>query len=264
MSNTYQAPLGAPIWLDLTTSDPERAQEFYSAVLGWTFEAAGPDYGGYINAKLDGQYVAGMMQNDPQWGTPDCWSTHLHTNDIQATAAKATAAGATVWLEPMEVPDKGWMAAGTDPAGAGFGLWQPGGHAGFEVVGRAGAPVWHQLTTREFGKALEFYTAVFGWEPKVEGDTDEFRYSTVAFGDAASDGECVATLGVMDGSLCLPPEVPSSWNFFAGADDVDKTLRVIVEHGGSVVRDAEDTPYGRLASAADPMGAVFNLSSVER
>jgi uncharacterized protein len=37
---------------------------------------------------------------------------------------------------------------------------------------------------------------------------------------------------------------------------------VITEHGGSVLRPAEDTPYGRLASAADPTGAVFNLSSL--
>jgi uncharacterized protein len=30
-----------------------------------------------------------------------------------------------------------------------------------------------------------------------------------------------------------------------------------------VVRDAEDTPYGRLAAAGDPTGAVFNLSSLQ-
>jgi len=32
---------------------------------------------------------------------------------------------------------------------------------------------------------------------------------------------------------------------------------------GSVVRGAEDTPYGRLAPVADPTGAGFNLSSLE-
>ena len=38
--------LGAPIWIDLTTSDLGHAQQFYGAVFGWTFEAAGPEYGG--------------------------------------------------------------------------------------------------------------------------------------------------------------------------------------------------------------------------
>ena len=32
---------------------------------------------------------------------------------------------------------------------------------------------------------------------------------------------------------------------------------------GSVVRGAEDTPYGRLPAVADPTGAGFNLSSLE-
>jgi uncharacterized protein len=36
------APLGAPCWIDLTTSDVDRAQDFYGMVFGWTFESAGP------------------------------------------------------------------------------------------------------------------------------------------------------------------------------------------------------------------------------
>jgi predicted enzyme related to lactoylglutathione lyase len=38
---------------------------------------------------------------------------------------------------------------------------------------------------------------------------------------------------------------------------------VITDNGGAVLRAAEDTPYGRLAAAADPTGAVFNLSSLQ-
>jgi hypothetical protein len=70
-------------------------------------------------------------------------------------------------------------------------------------------------------------------------------------------------LGVMDGAGFLPQDIPSNWVIFFGAEDVDKTLRVIADNGGTVVRDAEDTPYGRLAAASDPTGAVFNLSSLQ-
>ncbi len=69
----------------------------------------------------------------------------------------------------------------------------------------------------------------------------------------------------MDGAGMLPEGAPSKWVSSFGADDADdadKTLTVITEHGGSVVRRAEETPYGRLAAAADPTGAVFNLSSL--
>ena len=249
------APHGAPIWIDLSSSDVDRAQEFYGTVFGWTFESAGPDYGGYINAAKDGKPVAGLMQNQPEWNAPDAWNIYFHTADIHKTAEAVTSAKGSNCVEPIEVKEKGWMAMATDPSGAAIGLWQPTGHRGFEIVGAAGAPVWHQLTTREFGKAVDFYRAVFGWQTRVESDTDEFRYTTAVF-----DG--VDVLGVMDGSALLPDGVPSHWTTFFGADDVDKTLQLITEHGGSVLRPAEDTPYGRLAAAADPSGAVFNLSSL--
>jgi predicted enzyme related to lactoylglutathione lyase len=110
------------------------------------------------------------------------------------------------------------------------------------------------LTTRDYSKALDFYRAVFGWDTQVESDTTEFRYSTALF-----DGDQL--LGVMDGSV-LPGEVPSQWTCFLGSDDVDRTIELITANGGSVLRAAEDTPYGRLAAVADPTGAGFNLSSL--
>jgi predicted enzyme related to lactoylglutathione lyase len=251
-----RCPQGAPIWIDLLTSDLERAQQFYGTVFGWTFESAGPEYGGYVNAFKDGKPVAGLMGNTPEMQSPDGWTTYLHTADINATVAKATAAGGVSCVEPMEIKDKGWMGLLTDPTGAFFGLWQPTGHQGFEVVNEAGAPVYFQLTTRDYGKALDFYREVFGWQTDVVSDTDEFRYSTALF-----DG--CALLGVMDGTTDLAEGVPSNWFFFLGAGDVDKTVQLILDNGGSVIRGAEDTPYGRLAAVADPTGAGFNLSSLE-
>ena len=146
-------------------------------------------------------------------------------------------------------------ALAKDPAGTFFGLWQPTGHRGFEVFGEAGAPVYHQLTIRDYTTALDFYRTLFDWQLETVSDTDEFRYSTANF-----NGE--ALVGIMDGGTCMPDGVPSSWDFFLGSDDVDKTVALITDNGGSVIRGAEDTPYGRLAAVADPTGARFHLSSV--
>jgi uncharacterized protein len=251
------APLGAPCWIDLLTSDLDRAKDFYGTVFGWTFESAGPEYGGYVTASKDGRPVAGLMGNDPQFRTPDGWTTYLHTADIKASLAAATAAEGALCSEAMEIKDKGHMATLTDPTGAFFGLWQPTGHQGFEVVKEDGAPVYHQLTTRDYAKALDFYREVFGWHTETVSDTDEFRYSTASF-----DGDPL--VGVMDGSRDLFDGVPSNWFFFLGAEDVDKTVQLVKENGGTVIRDAEDTPYGRLAAVADPTGAGFNLSSLDQ
>lgn len=145
------APLGAPSWIDLATSDLDRAQEFYGAVFGWSFTSPGPNYGGYLNATKDGHLVAGLMSRHPDQQGPDGWITYLHTADVDATLTAATAAGATNCGGVMPIPDKGRMALLTDPAGGFVGLWEPGGHAGFEVVGEDGAPSYHQRLPRSCG-----------------------------------------------------------------------------------------------------------------
>jgi len=250
------APLGAPCWIDLTTSDVDRAQDFYGTVFGWTFESAGPEYHGYVNAAKDGHPVAGLMANQPENQSPDNWAIYFHAADINATMSAVTAAGGSTCLATMEVPAKGYMSLAADPSGVFFGLWQPLEHRGFEVTGEAGSPVWHQLTTHDYRAAVDFYREVLGWRTEQVSDTDEFRYTTAWFGDQQ-------LLGVMDGAGLLPDGVPSNWTTFFGAEDVDKTLRVISDHGGAVVRAAEDTPYGRLAAATDPTGVIFNLSSLQ-
>jgi uncharacterized protein len=249
------SPLGAPCWNDLTTSDLDRAQEFYGSVFGWTFESSGPEYGGYVLAAKDGHTVAGLMANPSDSQSPDNWATYFHTADINATMSALTAAGGSVSMS-MEVPAQGHMSVLTDPSGAFFGLWQPLEHRGFELFGDAGSPTWHQLNTRDYRAALDFYPDVLGWRTEVVSDTDEFRYTTGWFGDQK-------VLGVMDAAADLPEGVPSHWTIFFGAEDVDQTLRLITDNGGAVVRAAHDTDWGRLARAADPTGVVFSLSSVE-
>lgn len=257
MTTDYRAAVGAPTWIDLGTSDMDRSKDFYGTVFGWTFETAGAEYGGYVNASKDGLPVAGLMTGDPQWNMPDSWTTYLHTADIEATVASVTENGGFSCSPPVEVPEKGWMSVVTDNTGTMFGLWQPGGHHGFEIIDAAGAPTWHQLTARDYDKTLQFYRAIFGWTTETVSDTDEFRYTTASF-----DGS--PRIGVMDGTPYLEQDAPGDWCVFFGAEDVDATLETIVANGGAIVRPAEDTPYGRLAAATDPTGAAFNVSSLER
>jgi predicted enzyme related to lactoylglutathione lyase len=64
---------------------------------------------------------------------------------------------------------------------------------------------------------------------------------------------------VMDAAGFLPAGVPAHWAVYFGVDDADATLATVVDLGGAVVQPAEDTPYGRLATATDPTGAQFKL-----
>ena len=57
------APAGAPCWVDLFTTEPEKTKPFYAALFGWTVDEAGADYGGYANFSKDGRPVAGLRRH---------------------------------------------------------------------------------------------------------------------------------------------------------------------------------------------------------
>ena len=255
MTTRDSAPLGAPCWIDLSTSDPGRAQDFYGQLLGWSGQDAGAEYGHYVNFSKGDALVAGMIRNQPGSGSPDGWTTYLSSADAKATAAAAAEAGGQVLLEPMDVMDLGAMAVLTDVGGAMVGVWQPGRHRGFELQGEAGAPVWHELHTRDHAGAVAFYEKVFGWSTTVVSDTDELRYTTMT---AGAD----PLAGIMDASSSLPSGVPSHWSVYVGVADTDASLEIVERLGGTVLDRATDTPHGRMAKVADPTGAQLRLISV--
>jgi len=246
------APVGAPCWVDLFTSDPDRSRVFYRELMGWTPEEPNEQFGGYFNFSKDGSLVAGGMRNDGATGVPDHWNVYLAVEDAEATVARATAAGGTVIVPAMAVADLGTMAVVTDTGGAAIGLWQPGTHQGMGIVGDPGSPSWFELHTRHYDDSVRFYRDVFGWDAHTLSDTAEFRYTTLGEGEAA-------LAGIMDSSGFLPDDVPAHWAIYLRVDDTDAAIKTTVDLGGSQITPAEDTPHGRIAMVSDPTGAPFRL-----
>jgi uncharacterized protein len=243
---------GAPCWADLFSSDPAKAERFYGELFGWKAEHGDEEkYGGYITFSKDDAAVGGCMKNDGSQGTPDGWTVYLAADDATATARTAAEHGGTVHIEPMPIPEVGTMALVADPGGAAVGIWQAGPFAGFERVAEPGTPNWIELHTRSYADVVSFYEDVFGWDTSVMSDTPEFRYTTLG-----EDREAAA--GIMDGTV-FPDEAPMMWQIYWGTDDVDATAEKAEQLGGSVLQPAEDTPYGRMATLADPTGAVFKV-----
>lgn len=246
---------GAPCWLELSTSDPARSQEFYRELFGWDAET-GDDvlYGGYVSFSSSGRRVAGAMRKQDDAPYPDNWTVYLLTTDATATAAAVAEAGGENMFEPMSVPDMGVMGFATDTTGATVGYWQSGNHKGFQVEREHGAPVWCELLATDFPKAIAFYEKAFGWTLKDEGTGDDFRYMTFE-----SDGTPYA--GIYDAKDDDSVGGMSTWVVYFGADDVDATIAKALELGATVKDPAEDTEYGRIATLLDPTGAQLRLMS---
>lgn len=137
----------------------------------------------------------------------------------------------------------------TDPTGAEIGALQLGSAPGFERIDEVGTPVWHELHTDSFDRAVPFYESVFGWTLDVLGDDDSFRMSTV--GDPAY-------AGIFDASSTLGRE-SSHWEHYFSVADTDASAALVEALGGTVLGEPEDTPYGRIVRATDPLGAAFWL-----
>jgi predicted enzyme related to lactoylglutathione lyase len=182
------------------------------------------------------------------------WKIYLATDDIAKALETSESLGAQVIAPVMAVADLGSQAVLIDPTGAGFGAWQPGTFPGFTVFGEHGAPSWFELHTRDYARAVDFYRSAFGWETATLSDNDEFRYTTLR--DQTGDGELA---GIMDAAGFLPEGVTPHWAIYWEVDDVDAAVAKVKALGGSVVIEARETPYGRLAGVADPTGAQFKL-----
>ena len=246
------APIGAPCWVDLASSDVERSRAFYCELFGWGAEEPAPEFGGYFNFTRNGIRVAGGMAAQPGMGLQDVWTVYLATDDARKTLEAAVANGGTVHVDAMEVGDLGTMAAVTDAGGAFVGIWQPNTYQGFGVLAETGAPAWFELHTRDYERSIAFYRDVFHWDTATLSDTEEMRYTTLGSGDGAM-------AGIFDATAFLPEGVPAHWSVYFGVDDTDAALAKIEQLGGTTVEAAMDTPYGRLAAATDPLGARFKL-----
>ena len=252
MPTRESTPNGAPCWVDLMTSDHARARDFYGQLFGWTANEPSEEFGGYFMFSKDGVPVAGGMPTMPDAGPDNIWSIYLSTDDATKAVEVATANGAQVIAPPMEVADLGTMAVLIDPGGAAIGMWQPNTFGGFTVIAEPGTPGWWELLTRDYQASVDFYRTVFVWNTQAQGDTDEFLYTT------AMDRETMLA-GVMDAAGFLPEGVPAHWSVYFAVDDTDAAVAKITELGGTIDQSAEDTPYGRIAAASDPMGARFKL-----
>jgi predicted enzyme related to lactoylglutathione lyase len=63
----------------------------------------------------------------------------------------------------------------------------------------------------------------------------------------------------MDAGAFLPEGVPAHWSVYIHVEDAAATVAKAQALGGTLVFGPDETPYGTLATIADPTGAMIKI-----
>jgi predicted enzyme related to lactoylglutathione lyase len=239
---------GMPCWADIGVRDHAAAAIFYSNVIGWTIADPDPSMGNYSLATIDGAALAGFGEaSDPP---PARWTLSLASDDVAATAEAIRAAGGTIIVEPFDMGDLGELCIADDVAGARFAVWQGGADNGFAFVGEPGALAWVDLRSTDPKASQDFYQAVFGYQytPLEMAGPDYVTF-------ALADGQPIGGMGGMMGQEGMT----SHWLVYFAVEDVAASMASVAAHGGTVVTEPFETPYGTMGPVQGPEGEPFWL-----
>jgi predicted enzyme related to lactoylglutathione lyase len=118
---------GSLCWSELTTRDTKAAEAFYTALFGWTPKHSAPGAPmEYTEFSVQGQPSIGMMAMPAHMPAhvPAYWMPYFQVADCDQAAANAHQLGATLLVEPQDIPSTGRFAVIQDPQGAVFAVFR--------------------------------------------------------------------------------------------------------------------------------------------
>jgi predicted enzyme related to lactoylglutathione lyase len=245
---------GSLIWYELMTTDAAAAKAFYEAVVGWTIAPLGGDHQGYQAISMPDGAVGGLLpltQEMRDLGAKTTWLMYIGVDDVDATAAAIEAAGGNTFMPPADIPGIGRFAMLADPQGAPFYIMKPippegGGESNSFNPTLLGRCTWNELRAADLDSALDFYTAIFGWEVAGSmpmGPMGDYKF--LAHGDLRI-GAAMGGAGTGE---------PRWLNYFRVAD-IDAAVAAVKAGGGEVLNGPHEVPGGdRVIICKDPQGA---------
>ncbi|MEL4506026.1 VOC family protein [Luteococcus sp. H138] len=250
----------------LGTTDLEGVKPFYQELFGWQFDDAGPDMAHYNMITKDGGLVGGAMDmtqcaEENQTEPRTAWDVFLAVDDLDERLQLALDNGATIVAPAMDAGPAGRFAIVTDPTGAVIAMWRGGDTEGYAFTGQPGTPVWFELMTQDFEKAKAFYSKVFDFNPVAMETPMEDGAQTEASTYVTNGPEAPASSGICNVAGFVPESEGSWWRIYFAVDGCDQAVETVQRLGGRLLDGPKDSPFGRIATVADPMGATFQLCS---
>jgi predicted enzyme related to lactoylglutathione lyase len=258
---------GVPCWVDTWQPDADAAVAFYTGLFGWEAKDTMPPgiAGKHYVCSLRGRDVAAVASRPEEAPPVTAWTTYIWVDDVDRSVAKVTDSGGSVLKQPFDSLDGGRIAILADPAAAAFGVWQPGGHRGAQLVNEPGAWSMSALVTHDAERSKRFYTEVFGWGTETFGLGEAEMTMWTVPGYVGGEPQQPVPRDVV--ATMAPPSAngdapPAHWSVDFWIGDVDQAAAKVAELGGQVLAQPYDIPNTGLRQAvfADPQGATFSLT----
>jgi predicted enzyme related to lactoylglutathione lyase len=222
-----------PCWVELATTDPGRASEFYADLFGWDVDGE--------RFLLNGRAVAGITRVGPD--RPEGWMTYLAAPDLGGTIDRVRSAHGQVLSRPRDRAGAR-SALVADSNGAMFGLWQAAGFAGAQLRGEPHTMAWADLLTDDAAGATAFYGSVFGWSLTHEFGSGEWLTE-------AHDSVAGLITGRYD----------SRWQPSFQVADSPELIDNVARLGGRVAAGPVEMGLGRYVEIVDPTGSPFAITA---
>lgn len=114
---------GALCWTELSTTDPEAAERFYTELFGWTAKH-GPLLDEYVEFFNNDEPIGGMIKIEPDSGEPaPNWMPYFAVRNVDEVLELVIDNGGATIVPAFDIPNVGRMAIAHDPQGALFGLF---------------------------------------------------------------------------------------------------------------------------------------------
>lgn len=231
-------------WLDLQSSDPKQAADFYQKLFGWSIEPAeGHPY--YQLLTHNGNAFAGLFESDDPRHSPatSLWLPTILVTDFD-TALETARQNGKVLYGPINTPERGSYAVIEAPDASRLVLNStPVGQ--MSDSDRSGNWFWNELLTQDPGAAERFYTNVLqgAFAPFADPDVEDYRVLTLSGSRQAG----LVPLEDID-------NIDSHWLPYFAVDKLEDSLAIAKANNGSLLYRNKT-----VAILADPTGAVFGI-----
>jgi predicted enzyme related to lactoylglutathione lyase len=244
--------VGKIVWVDLFTTDPTGATNFYCSLLGWTATTLDQKNKTYTVFSNEGKPVAGMAPRSAKGGThPSRWIGYFAVEDIAVTLKAAIKNGAKVHAPSRNFPDRGHQAIISDRDGIPIGLLQSNSGDSADVDPNPGDWNWFEFYAKTPKDSADFYRNVIGFE--VAPETNSNRKSDFV----------LSSTGHARGGIAPLPEgddLKPSWLGVIRVADLDATLAKVPGLGGEVLVAPHAFEFGsRFAIIMDSTGGTVGL-----